>query len=138
MGSSRSRGSETITHDFRVAVQPSYMVEHSNPAESKYLFAYTITITNESDRRARLRSRHWIIVDANGQRHDVRGEGVVGETPMLAPGTSYRYSSFCPLPTEWGTMEGSYQMEADDETDFDIAVARFYFVATPAPTLLQA
>jgi ApaG protein len=133
-----SRGSQAVTDGFRVTVQPCYMIEHSNPADDKYLFSYTITITNESTRRARLCSRHWIIVDADGGRHDVRGEGVVGETPVLAPGTSYRYSSFCPLPTEWGTMEGTYLMEADNGEVFEIAVARFYLVASPIHTLMKA
>lgn len=138
MSSSGSRGSDTVTDGFRVTVQPCYMIEHSKPAEGRFLFSYTITIANESPRRARLRSRHWIIVDADGERNDIRGEGVVGETPMLAPGTSYRYSSFCPLPTEWGTMEGTYLMEADDGEVFEIAIARFYLVASPVHTLMQA
>jgi ApaG protein len=130
-------GSEAVTHGFRVIVQPSYLLEHSDPAAGRYLFSYTITIRNESNRRARLCSRHWIIVDADGERTDVRGEGVIGETPMLAPGTAYRYSSFCPLPTEWGTMEGSYLMEADNGEAFEIAIARFYLVASPMHSLLN-
>lgn len=138
MSNGRSKGSECITDGFRITVQPEYMTEHSSPAEGKYLFSYTITIRNESSRRARLCSRHWIIVDADGERTDVRGEGVIGETPMLAPGTAYRYSSFCPLPTEWGTMEGTYVMEADDGEVFEVAVARFFLVSSPIHTLMKA
>jgi len=138
MNTRASLGSEAVTDGFRVSVQPSYMTEHSRPEQGQYLFSYTITIRNESTRRARLCSRHWIIVDAEGERHDVRGEGVVGETPMLAPGTSYRYSSFCPLPTQWGTMEGTYLMEADSGEVFEIDIARFYLVASPVQSLMKA
>ncbi|MBL9121864.1 MAG: Co2+/Mg2+ efflux protein ApaG [Phycisphaerae bacterium] len=123
-------GSETVTDGVRIRVAPSYLSAQSDPAQGKYLFAYHITITNDGDRRATLRSRHWLIVDANGQRHEVKGPGVVGQFPELATGEKFEYSSFCPLETPWGTMEGSYEMERDDGSVFQALVSRFYLVSS--------
>lgn len=123
-------GSETVTDGVRIRVAPSYLSAQSDPAQGKYLFAYHITITNDGERRATLRSRHWLIVDANGQRHEVKGPGVVGQFPELATGEKFEYSSFCPLETPWGTMEGSYEMERDDGSVFQALVSRFYLVST--------
>jgi ApaG protein len=88
-----------------------------------------VKITNEGEAPIRLISRYWLIVDAQGRSHEVRGEGVVGQQPRIMPGESHEYSSYCPLPTMWGTMEGRYQMRRDDGTTFDATVARFYLVA---------
>src|ERR1041385_8547500 len=101
----KNPGSVSLTRGVRIAVAPSYDPEQSEPALSRFIFAYRIRITNESPLRVKLLSRHWIIVDAHGQRHEVRGEGVVGQQPDLGPGESFTYSSFCPLQTQWGTME---------------------------------
>ncbi len=138
------RGSEAVTHDdaatVRVRVVPAFMPGESHAGgEGRnpiYLFMYEVTITNDADSPmgVQLRHRHWIVVDADGERRDVKGEGVVGRQPHLAPGESFTYASSCPLPTPWGTMEGTYQMAADDGRTFDVAVARFYLVSEPAPT----
>ena len=128
---SRNPGSVSITRGIRVAVAPSYDPEQSDPALSRYLFRYRISITNESPIHVKLLSRHWIIVDADGERHEVEGEGVIGRQPELAPGGSFIYASFCPLQTPWGTMEGMYTMRAQGGEVFDIEVGRFY-LALPA------
>jgi ApaG protein len=83
-------------------------------------------ISNEGDQPARLLRRHWLIIDADGHREEVRGPGVVGETPRLEPGKAFKYQSFCPLKTRWGTMEGSYTMQRDDGSTFEASIARFY------------
>ncbi len=127
----RNPGSVSLTRGIRVAVAPSYIPEQSDPGASRFLFRYRITITNESPVQVRLLSRHWIIVDADGERHDVEGEGVIGQQPELAPGGSFTYSSFCPLQTPWGTMEGTFTMRAPGGELFDIQVGRFY-LALPA------
>jgi len=120
--------SECVTDGVRVKVVPSYLPTHSDPANGRYLFAYHVTIVNEGTRRARLRSRQWAIVDADGERHEVQGMGVVGHHPDLKPGERFEYSSFCPLNTSWGTMEGLYVMEREDGSAFDARIKRFYLV----------
>src|SRR5687768_18545020 len=96
----------SITHGIRISVASEYVTEASKPAEGRFLFAYHITITNESDQTAQLLTRHWIIKDAYNNIEEVRGEGVIGQQPYIAPGEAFHYSSGCPLPTEWGTMRG--------------------------------
>jgi ApaG protein len=97
-----------------------------------YFFAYRITITNVGDAPARLMSRHWIITDGSGRVEHVKGPGVVGEQPRLEPGAGFQYTSFCPLPTPVGTMEGSYQMVRDDGREFDAQIAPFTLAAPNA------
>lgn len=132
---SKCRASEAVTHGFRVTVAPSYRPEESGESTTeawrgrRYVFAYQIKISNEGARRAQLLGRHWTIVDADGEAHEVRGEGVVGHQPTLAPGQAFEYSSYCPLATPWGTMEGKYLMEGEDGERFEIDVGRFYLVA---------
>lgn len=121
----QSQGSVTLTQGVRVAVAPSYSAEQSDPSVGRYVFPYRVRITNESDRRVVLRSRYWLIVDGDGVRNEVEGEGVVGHQPALEPGESFAYTSFCPLPTTWGTMEGRYTMEAGEER-FEVEIGRFY------------
>lgn len=123
------RGSDVVTDGIRVEVRPEYLPEQSRPDEHKWVFAYRVRITNQRPHRARLISRHWIIVDADGDRHDVVGEGVVGLQPTLAPGQTFEYSSYCPLETPWGTMEGTYTFENDDKTRFDVTVGRFFLIS---------
>lgn len=123
-----SHGSDTLTEGIRVRVVPSYVSAQSDPSQGKYLFTYQITIANEGRLRARLRSRRWLIVDADGEQHEVRGPGVVGQTPDLGPGEQFEYSSFCPLGTPWGTMEGTYEFEREDGSVVDVLVGRFYLV----------
>lgn len=122
-------GSTITTHGFRVEVSPEYLPEHSRPEQRKYVFGYRVRITNETGPRARLKSRHWVIVDADGDRHDVVGDGVVGHQPDLAPGQAFEYTSYCPLETTWGTMEGGFTFIAEDGKSFEVAVGRFYLVA---------
>jgi ApaG protein len=126
----RPASSDTVTEGIRVQAAAQYLEGESEPDQRQYLFAYRIRIRNEGTRRARLKSRHWIIVDADNHREDVRGPGVVGKTPLLAPGESFEYSSGCPLRTPWGTMEGSYTMERDDGSSFEAAVGRFFLVSS--------
>jgi ApaG protein len=131
-------GSDTLTRGVRVRVTPSFLPEQSSPEHGKYLFGYRITISNEGEpsitvpRRVQLLSRHWIIIDADGDRHEVKGPGVVGETPIIEPGDSHTYSSFCPLETPWGTMEGTYQMRDDSGEEFDAVIGRFVLTTDSA------
>jgi ApaG protein len=116
---------ETATHKIRVDVDTSYLAEQSNPRERRYVFTYTITIRNEGSVAARLLGRHWVITDSNGKVQEVRGDGVVGEQPHLKPGQKFRYSSGAVLETPVGSMQGSYQMVADDGEKFDAPIAAF-------------
>ena len=122
------KGSECETDGIRVTVQPRYLPSHSDPATDRYLFNYHIVIQNNGSGTVRLRSRRWVIVDADGERHEVQGMGVVGHNPVLAPGEKFEYSSFTPLQTQWGTMEGCYIMQREDGSTFDVHVRRFYLV----------
>lgn len=117
--------SEAVTHEIRVHVQSHFVPERSDPRVGRWFFAYQIKITNEGLRTVQLLSRRWVIIDANGEVEEVTGPGVVGEQPVLAPGESFEYGSFCPLPTPFGTMEGSYRMTDDEQHVFEIEVARF-------------
>ena len=117
--------SEAVTKGIRVAVQSRYLPERSSPSGRQYAFAYTVTIANEGDKPTRLVSRHWIITDADGNVQEVRGDGVVGAQPRLAPGQSFEYTSWCMLPTPHGTMQGTYQMVRDDGEKFDAEIAPF-------------
>lgn len=109
----------------RVDVETRYLEEQSDPRERKFVFAYTITLRNEGRVPAKLLTRHWIITDANGKVQEVRGEGVVGEQPHLEPGQGFRYSSGAMIETPVGTMQGSYQMVADDGARFDAPIPLF-------------
>ena len=111
--------------DIRIHVKTTYLKSQSEPDEDRYAFAYTITITNHGDQGAQLISRHWRITDANHKAKEVYGEGVVGEQPHIAPGDSHTYTSGAVLETEMGTMEGEYQMMADDGQAFEAPIPRF-------------
>ncbi len=112
-------------HQIQIDVRTAYLPGQSEPGQNRYVFAYTITITNSGSVPARLVTRHWIITDANEQKREVHGEGVVGEQPYLPPGTSFQYTSGTILETPVGTMSGSYQMIADDGTAFDAEIPSF-------------
>ncbi len=112
-------------HEIKISAQPQYLTEQSEPARNRYVFAYTVTIENAGTVPAQLVSRHWIITDAMGQVQEVRGEGVVGEQPLLAPGERFQYTSGAVLETPVGTMQGSYQMVADDGERFDAQIPLF-------------
>ena len=117
--------SEAVTRAIRVRVQSSYVPERSEPDQGSWFFIYTVEITNQGEDTAQLMSRHWIITDADGQVREVRGPGVVGEQPTLAPGESFTYTSACPLETPFGTMHGTYQMVTPGGERFDAAIAPF-------------
>jgi ApaG protein len=112
-------------YEFSVSVQPRFVPEQSDPERDVYLFAYTVTVRNTGEVAAQLISRHWIITDSEGKVHEVRGLGVVGEQPVLAPGETFEYTSGCPLETPVGTMRGSYQCVAADGTRFDATIPEF-------------
>ncbi len=111
--------------NINIHVATSYIDEQSEPDSDRYVFAYTITITNSGDVAAQLISRHWVITDANGKVQEVSGDGVVGEQPHLNPGERFRYSSGAILETPVGAMQGLYRMEADDGIAFDAPIAPF-------------
>lgn len=117
--------SDTTTNGIRVQARARYAPERSQAATKLYYFVYNITITNIGTDTAQLVSRHWVITDGNQHVEEVRGPGVVGETPVLGPGQSFSYSSQCVLRTEFGTMRGSYQMVRPDGTTFDAAISPF-------------
>jgi ApaG protein len=115
------------TKKYRIDVQPvaQFIPDQSDPDENRYLFVYTITITNNGEVPAQLVSRHWIITDAHEEIQEVRGLGVVGKQPLLKPGESFQYTSGSSLTTPVGTMKGTYQMVADDGTHFDAEIPEF-------------
>lgn len=121
----RGSSSEAVTNNVRVEVEAQYSAEHSQPFQSHWFFHYTVRITNEGEETVKLISRHWIITQADGHVEEVRGAGVVGEQPVLAPGESFQYTSGCPLKTPVGTMHGTYQMVTDDGGHFDVEIAPF-------------
>jgi ApaG protein len=130
--------SDVITDGIRIQAAAQFLPQESDEDNKRFVFAYRIAMTNTGATKARLLARHWIILDSEGRREDVRGPGVVGEYPALAPGESYSYESRCPLPTPWGTMEGTYTFERDDGTRFQVLVGRFYLVPTAPPLNLES
>ena len=117
--------SEATTRGIRVQVLSEYAADRSRPAEQQWFFLYTITITNEGDDTVQLLSRHWIITDGAGHVEEVKGPGVVGQQPVLAPGENFTYTSGCPLGTPFGKMEGTYQMVSRTGDLFDVNIAPF-------------
>jgi ApaG protein len=118
------------TPEIEVRVQPRYLPEQSSPLEEAYGFAYTITIANKGDEPAQLISRHWIILDADGHREEVRGLGVVGHQPLLKPGEAFEYTSGSRLRTPTGSMEGTYFFVKEDGEPFEVPIPRFVLDAT--------
>lgn len=112
-----------ITREIEVTVEPNFMADRSS--ENQFFWSYTIVIRNRGPETVQLRTRHWIITDAAGRSQDVRGEGVVGEQPVLGPGEFFEYTSGVPLPTPSGIMRGSYQMVNESGEKFDIEVPTF-------------
>ncbi|MEE9393464.1 MAG: Co2+/Mg2+ efflux protein ApaG [Planctomycetota bacterium] len=125
--------SEEITEGVRVRVAAQFEPQRSNPEEDRWVYSYRVRISNEGDIQVQLLNRHWIIRDAENEVEEVRGPGVVGEQPVLMPGETFEYVSGCPLPTNWGTMEGSYEMETEDKRRFHAKIGRFFLAATVAP-----
>src|SRR6201997_3371722 len=114
-----------ITRQIEVTVEPAFMPERSSVEHSRYFWAYTIVITNTGDETGQLRTRHWIITDASGKQEEVRGEGVVGEQPTIAPGERYEYTPGVPLSTASGFMPGRYQMVSETGERFEIDIPTF-------------
>jgi ApaG protein len=112
-------------HSITVSARVKFIPEQSDTANARYVFAYTITITNSGAVGAQLLTRHWIITDANNQVQEVRGEGVIGEQPKLRPGESFQYTSGAAIATPVGTMRGSYRMLAEDGVEFDAPIPEF-------------
>lgn len=108
-----------------VEAQPHYIEAQSSPDEGRYVFAYTITITNAGTTAAKLLTRYWLITDANGKIQEVSGDGVVGENPYLHPGDSFRYTSAAIIETSVGVMQGNYIMLSDDGENFKAPIPRF-------------
>lgn len=128
--------SDVTSEGVRVRVAAKYLPSQSDPDQGQYVFAYRVLIQNEGTARARLVSRHWIVRDAHNERRDVRGPGVVGAHPDLAPGEQFEYESGCVLSTSWGTMEGSYRMQREDGSQFEATIGRFFLAPTVAPVEL--
>jgi ApaG protein len=117
--------SEATTRGIKVEVESSYVSERSAPEVGHYFFAYRVRISNLGTETAQLISRRWVITDGDGNQEVVEGPGVVGEQPELAPGRSFEYTSFCPLPTPVGTMHGTYRMVTATGASFDAQIAPF-------------
>jgi len=110
-----------------VNVLPEFDSDNSNPEASVFIYKYHIKISNRGARTVQLKSRHWIIADAFDNVEEVRGPGVVGQTPVLSPGESFEYTSFCPLSTPTGSMKGSFNFALDDKSNFEVPVTEFKF-----------
>jgi ApaG protein len=121
--------SDTTTRGIRVQVAPAYLPERSAPEDGTYFFAYRVRIANHGTETVQLLRRHWLITDGNGHVEEVEGPGVVGKTPLLPPETSFEYASFCPLPTPFGTMEGTYLMRSARGEEFEVEIGQFSLVA---------
>lgn len=115
----------TEPYQIELEIETTYVPDQSSPTDEQYVFAYTITIMNRGNVAAQLLSRHWLITDANGKEQEVRGDGVVGEQPHLEPGEGFSYTSAAMIATPVGSMQGSYQMIADDGTSFDVEIPAF-------------
>jgi len=117
--------SDTTTRGIRIQVRGEFDPERSSPRDNTYVFQYHVRIDNVGAEKAQLISRKWIITNADGEVEQVKGPGVIGEQPVLAPGASFEYTSFCPLKTKVGSMHGSYQMVTEDGEHFDAIIAPF-------------
>jgi ApaG protein len=121
----RSYTSEATTRGIKVEVESTYLAGQSSPRDNHYLFAYHVRISNGGTETAQLVSREWIITSAEGEVERVKGPGVVGETPVLPPGAAFEYTSYCPLKTSVGSMQGTYQMVTAGGEKFDAHIAPF-------------
>ena len=115
-----------ITREIQIEVEPAFVPEQSHPREGYFFFSYKVRITNLGGAPTQLVSRHWVITDGNGEVHEVEGPGVIGQQPNLAPGESFEYSSYCPLPTPTGNMRGSYWMLDASGKRFPVKIPLFF------------
>ena len=116
------------TQQIKIDVEPAYQTEYSSPENNYYFWTYTICIENTGSKTVQLISRHWIITDQTGHIEEVKGEGVVGEQPVLEPGEKFTYTSGCPLPTPTGSMQGTYQMVSEEGAAFNAEIPRFELI----------
>ena len=112
-----------------VEANSEYIPAQSNPVKEKYFFSYNIKIINNSNQRTKLLSRYWHITDGLGNSEDIHGPGVVGKTPTIRAGESFSYTSFCPIKTPIGSMEGSFRLVNEDKSEFDVEVKKFKIIA---------
>lgn len=126
-----------ITKGVHVTVEPRFLHDQSNVSGNRFFWAYTIAIENRRPDPVQLIARHWVITDGNGRREDVRGAGVVGEQPVIEPGSSYSYTSGCPLKTPSGIMEGSYEMVDGDGSVLEVAIPAFSLDMPDQPRVLN-
>ncbi len=117
--------STAVTEGVRVSVSALYLPHQSAPEEGRFAFAYTVVVKNEGARTAQLKTRHWIITDGRGKIEEVKGDGVIGEQPVLGPGQEFCYTSGCVLATSRGTMHGSYKMHVEGGGSFDAEISPF-------------
>lgn len=127
--------SSTVTQGIRIEAVAQYIPEESNPEQYQYVFVYKIRITNEGSESAKLERRYWKIINASGDEKEVSGPGVVGYYPDLGPGEDFEYTSWSPLDTEWGTMEGYFTFHRKDGREFKALINRFYLTCTANKTL---
>lgn len=125
------------TRNIHVSVQPRFISEESAPEDGRFFWAYTVEISNHGDQAVQLRSRYWEITDGLGRVEEVRGPGVVGEEPILAPGETFEYTSGCPLTTPSGIMQGAYHMESEDGEFFHVDIPAFSLDMPDAPRTLN-
>jgi ApaG protein len=116
---------EETTRNIRIAVEPAFLDDQSEPGENRYLWSYRVTIENKGSETVQLLTRHWRITDSRGRVREVRGNGVIGEQPVIAPGKSYEYTSGAPLETPSGFMGGSYRMKSTTGEAFDVGIPTF-------------
>ena len=126
-----------ITRDIAVTATPHFMAEQSDPAQSRYFWAYTIEIANQGQETVQLLSRHWIITDGDGKIQEVRGDGVVGEQPTMSPGGSFTYTSGCPLSTPQGIMTGTYLFTNERNEEFTVTIPAFSLDAPQVQRVLH-
>jgi len=120
------------SEDIKIEVRAKYLDSHSDPKANHFVFAYHVLITNRGKSSAQLISRHWIIMNGRGEESEVKGPGVIGQQPRLAPGECFEYTSFCPLSTPVGSMRGSYQMVWEDGTAFHAKIPEFELMKSDA------
>src|SRR5665213_3214194 len=116
---------QAVTQDIKIEVEPSYVQDQSDPGQAYYFFSYKVRITNESAATVQLISRHWIITDGFGQVEEVVGPGVIGQQPTLKPSESFEYTSFCPLATPTGSMQGKYIMVDPKGSEIEVQIPLF-------------